>query len=148
VHPPGARYSERGGRTLKKENHPPFTIYFKVLCLKFYFYPSCSTCQSALKYLKEKEKSFDLLDISKSPPSKAELKQMLAYQEGKIRSLFNTSGMQYRELDMKNKLPGMSEYEALVLLSKNGMLVKRPFLIGKDFGLLGFKKDFWDVVLL
>lgn len=115
--------------------------------MKFYFYPSCSSCKAALKYLKEIEKSSNIIDISKFPPSKSEVKQMLSYQDGNIKSLFNTSGIQYRELDMKNKLSVLSEDEVIELLTNNGMLVKRPFLIASDFGLLGFKKDIWDHVL-
>ncbi len=115
--------------------------------MKLYSYPPCSTCKSVLKYLSGKKAKFDLVDISKNPPSKTELKKMLFFKDGNLRALFNTSGILYRELGMKDKLAEMSEEEAFLLLSKNGMLVKRPFLITKDFGLLGFKKDEWDTVL-
>ena len=85
------------------------------------------------------------MDISQSPPSAAELKQMLASYEGDRRKLFNTSGMQYRELQLKDKLPQMSDAEAIELLSANGMLIKRPFLLdGSGQGLVGFKEDLWE----
>ena len=111
--------------------------------MKIYQYPKCSTCRKAIKFLNEKKVAFDVCDISQEQPSMAELKQMLISQ-GEIKKLFNVSGMQYRELDMKNKLPSLSEDEALAILSNNGMLIKRPFLIGEGIALVGFKESIWQ----
>ncbi len=114
--------------------------------MKLYQYPKCSTCRKAVKFLKDNAVDVELLDITLTPPSLEELKQMLQAQ-GDKKKLFNTSGMQYRELDMKNKLPSMSESDALELLAVNGMLIKRPFLIGDNIALVGFKEDIWQVAL-
>ena len=123
-------------------NDPYLTIIFIKNLMKLYQYPKCSTCRKAIKFLNEKNISFDLIDISQQQPNMAELQQMLKSQ-GELKKLFNTSGMQYRELDMKNKLPSLSEDEALLLLANNGMLIKRPFLIGGLVGLVGFKESIW-----
>ena len=114
--------------------------------MKLYLYNGCSTCKATLKYLKENEINVESIDISTTPPSLKELQKMLVLKKGQLKSLFNTSGLQYRELDMKNKLPTLGQDEAIELLSKNGMLIKRPFLLGKDFGVVGFKKEDWDGV--
>ena len=111
--------------------------------MKVYQYPKCSTCRKAIKFLNEKEIAFDVFDISQQQPSMAELKQMLISQ-GEIKKLFNISGMQYRELDMKNKLPTLTEDKALAILNNNGMLIKRPFLVGEGVALLGFKESIWQ----
>lgn len=87
-------------------------------------------------------------DITKETPSIIELKKMLAFQENAIKKLFNTSGLLYKEMDLKNKLPHLDQDQALQLLASNGMLIKRPFLIGKDFGLVGFKESIWEKTLL
>ncbi len=111
--------------------------------LRVYEYSNCSTCKSALKFLEKKKIAFEAIPIVDQPPTVAELKKMLAFYDGKIGKLFNTSGVQYREMKLGEKLPTMSESEALTLLSKNGKLVKRPFLLGSDVGLVGFKEDEW-----
>jgi len=111
--------------------------------MKFYQYKKCSTCVKAKKFLEANEVEFKEIDITSKPPMKKELKQMLAFYDGNIRKLFNTSGMIYRELSLKDKLPTMSEKEAIDLLSSNGKLVKRPFLLGDNFGQVGFKEDEW-----
>ena len=97
----------------------------------------------AKKFLEAKKIDFKEIDITMKPPMKKELKQMLSFYDGNIRKLFNTSGMVYRELNLKDKLPAMSEKEAIDLLSSNGKLVKRPFLLGDNFGRVGFKEDEW-----
>ena len=111
--------------------------------LRVYEYSNCSTCKSALKYLMLKKIAFEAIPIVDQPPTVAELKKMLAFYDGKISKLFNTSGVRYRELKLGEKLPSMSESEALTLLSKNGKLVKRPFVLGAGVGLVGFKEDEW-----
>lgn len=111
--------------------------------MKLYQYPNCSTCRKAIKYLDQQGLQYESIDITKQPPTKDELKVMLASYQGEIRKLFNTSGLQYRELNMKEVLPTMSANEAIELLSGNGKLIKRPFLISRDKGIVAFKETLW-----
>ena len=115
--------------------------------MKLYQYPKCSTCVKARKYLEANDVAAHVINIAEQAPSVEELESMLASYDGNIRKLFNTSGMQYRELDMKNRLPEMSTSEALELLAENGMLVKRPFLLQGDSGIVGFKEADWQAFL-
>lgn len=108
-----------------------------------YAYKNCDTCRKALKWLKENQVAHETKAIRETPPTKAELKAALAANGGDLRKLFNTSGGDYRDLGLKDKLPTMSEAEALDLLSKNGNLVKRPFLIGTGVALTGFNEAAW-----
>lgn len=109
-----------------------------------YVHPKCSTCQAALRFLEAKQCVFNQQDIVQSPPNLPELQKMLAYQGGNLKKLFNTSGQLYREMGLSEKLSGLSELESLSLLSQYGMLVKRPFLLTKDFGLVGFNPKTWS----
>jgi len=111
--------------------------------MKLYQYPNCSTCRKAIKLLKAQGMQFESIDITKQPPTKNELNIMLASYSGDIRKLFNTSGLQYRELNMKEKLPNMSNNEAIDLLAGNGKLIKRPFLIKGNQGIVAFKEATW-----
>lgn len=111
--------------------------------LTVYVYQKCSTCRDALKWLDENGTAYQVKAIRETPPSPAELKTALDAFGGDLRKIFNTSGMDYRALGLKDRLPAMSETEAFELLSKNGNLVKRPFLIGQDKVLVGFKVDQW-----
>jgi len=111
--------------------------------MKVYTYKNCTTCKKAVKWLRENDIEFEELPIRTLPPSKAELSDMLGYYADDIRKLFNTSGGDYRAMKLSEKLPKMSTDEALELLASNGNLVKRPFLLGDDFGLVGFKEDEW-----
>lgn len=111
--------------------------------VKFYEYPQCSTCKDALKFLVHNRYAVDKVNIFTNPPSKAELKKMLACLNGNIKALFNTNGHVYQEMGLKEKLPKMTEDEALTLLSKNGKLVKRPFVFHEDKGIVGYKKEDW-----
>lgn len=113
---------------------------------KVYTYRNCDTCRKALKFLKEQGVEFQEVPIREQPPTKAELKRMLEIYSGDLRRLFNTSGMDYKALNMKDKLPTLSADEALTLLSQNGNLVKRPFLLTDKTGLVGFKEDEWAKV--
>jgi Spx/MgsR family transcriptional regulator len=113
------------------------------MTLKVYEYEKCSTCRKALKFLEAAGVAFERVPIVERPPKRAELKAMLAFQGGDVRRLFNTSGQVYRELGLGAKLAAMSAPEALALLEKNGKLVKRPFALGKGFGLVGFREDEW-----
>lgn len=112
-----------------------------------YAYKNCDTCRKALKWLRENRIDHETKAIRETPPTKDELKAALAANGGDLRKLFNTSGGDYRELGLKDRLPTMSEAEALDLLSKNGNLVKRPFLIGKDVALTGFSESVWSEAL-
>lgn len=112
--------------------------------MKIYSYKGCGTCRNALKYLDGKNVKYELLPIREQPPTVAELKKMLGYYKGELKRLFNTSGLDYKALNIKEKLPKMSVQEALTLLSKNGNLVKRPFVLTSNGGLVGFKPEEWD----
>ena len=111
--------------------------------IRIYRYQKCSTCQKALKWLDERGVNYDLREIKETPPSDQDLEAMLAAQDGGMRKLFNTSGMDYREMGLKDKVPTLSKAEAFALLQRNGMLVKRPFLIGDGKALLGFREKEW-----
>ena len=115
--------------------------------LKVYEYKTCSTCQKALKFLDQRKLKYERIPIVDQPPSVAELKRMLAFlkaEDGTFKNLFNTSGVQYRELGLAQKTKdGMTEAEALKLLSQNGKLIKRPFAISENFGTVGFKEEQW-----
>ncbi|TGK07148.1 arsenate reductase family protein [Leptospira semungkisensis] len=115
--------------------------------LKVYEYKNCSTCRNALKYLESKKIEFEKKAIRETPPTKAELKKMLGYLDGDSKRLFNTSGGDYKELGLKDKLAKMSLDEQFELLSQNGNLVKRPFVLGEGFGLIGFKEEEWKTAL-
>ena len=110
----------------------------------FLEYPKCSTCQKAKKWLEEHQVAFDDRHIVEQNPTKEELAQWY-HKSGLVpKRFFNTSGMLYKELALKDKLPQMSEEEQLALLATNGMLVKRPLVIGEDFVLVGFKEKEWE----
>jgi len=116
--------------------------------LKFYAYKNCDTCRKAIKYLDEKGVGYELIPIREQPPTKAELETMLANHDGNIRKLFNTSGGDYKDLNLKEKLPNMTDAEAIDLLSKNGNLVKRPFAIKAKTGVVGFNESAWGDLFL
>jgi arsenate reductase (glutaredoxin) len=121
------------------------------MAIKVFEYKSCSTCQKALKYLEAKKIKFERIPIVEQPPTATELKRMLGYlleSGGTFKNLFNTSGVQYRELGISEKIKkGMSEDEAIQLLSKNGKLIKRPFLLTAHSGTVGFKPEAWAKLL-
>jgi len=108
-----------------------------------YLHRKCSTCQAALEFLAGKKLEVEIIDITQKAPSVEELQKMLAFQNGNVKKLLNTSGLLYREMNLSQKIPEMPESEVLDLLSRHGMLVKRPFLLGEHFGLLGFKEVGW-----
>ena len=109
-----------------------------VLC-----YPKCTTCQKALKWLDENGVSYEMRNIKEDNPSFEELSEWYKISGLPLKSFFNTSGLLYKSLSLKDKLPSMSEQEQLSLLSTDGMLVKSPLLIGNDFVLTGFKEAQW-----
>ena len=112
--------------------------------LKVYAYKNCDTCRKAKKFLKAKRIDHELIPIREQPPTESELKRMLACYKGDIRKLFNNSGGDYKSMNMKEKLPGMSNSEAIDLLSKNGNLIKRPFALLGKIGTVGFNKTIWE----
>ncbi len=106
-------------------------------------YPKCSTCAKAEKWLAEKGVSYDYRDIKLNNPKIEELEKWYGDSGLDIKKFFNTSGLLYKDLKLKDKLPQMATEEKLALLSSDGMLVKRPILIGDDFVLVGFKEKDW-----
>ena len=115
--------------------------------LKFICYPKCTTCQRAKKWLDDNKIEYELRDIKQDNPTYEELEGWYNKSGLPIKKFFNTSGLLYKSLDLKNKLPEMSEDEMLKLLATDGMLVKRPLLIGDDFVLIGFKEVEWKSYL-
>ena len=111
--------------------------------IKFICYPKCTTCQKAKKWLDEKGINYELRDIKLNSPTETELKEWHKASALPLKKFFNTSGLLYKSLDLKNKLPEMTEPEMFKLLATDGMLVKRPLLIGDDFVLVGFKEAEW-----
>lgn len=117
--------------------------------LTVYTYANCDTCRRATKWLRAHELAFVEKPIRETPPSPAELRTMLAAQSGQLRKLFNTSGVDYREQKLGEKLPGLTEAAALTLLAGNGNLVKRPFLLGPHgVAQVGFDEAAWSTALL
>ena len=111
--------------------------------LKFICYPKCTTCQRAKKWLDDNKQEYELRDIKLDNPTFGELTEWYNKSGLPLKKFFNTSGLLYKSLDLKNKLPEMSEDDMLKLLATDGMLVKRPLLIGDDFVLVGFKGAEW-----
>ncbi len=107
--------------------------------MKLYSYNKCGTCRKAIKYLEGKNIKFELIDITETPPSKQILKSGVKVKG--LQKLFNTSGVQYRELKIKDKIKTMTEAEALDLLASNGRLIKRPVAVDKDKITVGFDPD-------
>lgn len=113
----------------------------------FLCYPKCSTCQKAKKWLDERTIDYTERHIVSNNPSVDELREWYQRSGVPLKKFFNTSGLLYKEMQLKDKLAAMSEEEQLKLLATNGMLVKRPMVIDENFILLGFKEDEWIKVL-
>ena len=111
--------------------------------LKFICYPKCTTCQKAKKWLDDNGIEYELRDIKTDNPTADELALWHEKSDLQLRKFFNTSGLLYKSMELKDKLPGMSEAEMLNLLATDGMLVKRPLLVGEGFVLVGFKEANW-----
>ena len=107
-------------------------------------YPKCSTCKKAIAFLEKHNLVFATRNIKEDTPSKDELQKIISLSNLDIDKFFNTSGLVYRELNLKEKLKDMSFEEKLTLLSSNGMLIKRPLLVTDDFVLVGFKEKEWE----
>ena len=112
--------------------------------LKFICYPKCTTCQKAKNWLDNNKIDYELRDIKLNNPTLEELTEWYNKCGLPIKKFFNTSGLLYKSLDLKNKLPEMTEDDMLKLLATDGMLVKRPLLISDDFVLVGFKVTEWE----
>ena len=116
--------------------------------MQFICYPKCSTCQKARKWLEVNHLEFTERHIVEENPSYEELKEWYAESGLPLKKFFNTSGMLYKEMQLKDKLPTMSEEEQLKLLATNGMLVKRPLIVNGNIILTGFKGAEWEKALL
>lgn len=111
--------------------------------IQFICYPKCTTCQKAKKWLDDNKIEYTLRDIKTENPSYEELKEWYENSNLELKKFFNTSGLIYKSMELKNKLPDMTEDEQLKLLSTDGMLVKRPIVVGENFVLTGFKEKDW-----
>ena len=111
--------------------------------IEFICYPKCTTCQKAQKWLDDNKIKYKLRDIKEENPSFDELSDWYKASGLPLKKFFNTSGLLYKAMELKDKLPTMSEEEQLKMLSTDGMLVKRPLVIGKGFVLVGFKASEW-----
>ena len=116
--------------------------------MQFICYPKCTTCQKARKWLDANGVAYDERHIKDNNPTADELEAWHKQSGRPLKRFFNTSGLQYKALNLKEKLPAMSEEEQFKLLASDGMLVKRPLLIGDDFVLVGFQEDKWQARLL
>ncbi|MBQ6892762.1 MAG: arsenate reductase family protein [Clostridia bacterium] len=108
--------------------------------MKFICYPQCTTCQKAKKWLDDNKIEYEFRDIKEDNPTLDELTDWYRLSGLPLKRFFNTSGLLYKSLKLKDKLPTMSEEEQLKLLATNGMLVKRPLVIGEEFVLVGFRE--------
>ena len=113
----------------------------------FLCYPKCTTCQKARKWLDDNKIEYEFRDIKLDHPTLDDLTEWHKKSGLPLKKFFNTSGLLYKSLDLKNKLPTMSEDEMLALLASDGMLVKRPLVIGEDFVFVGFKENEWGMNL-
>ena len=115
--------------------------------IKFICYPKCTTCQKALKWLDDNKIEYEFRDIKLNNPTLDELTEWHKKSGLPLKKFFNTSGLLYKSLDLKNKLPAMTDDEMLNLLASDGMLVKRPLVIGENFVFVGFKETEWEMKL-
>lgn len=113
----------------------------------FIEYPKCSTCKKAKKWLEENNIDFIDRNIIDETPTDRELTKWIKNSEKDIKKWFNTSGLKYKELNLKDKLPLMSDKEKIELLSSDGMLIKRPILISENNIFIGFREDEWKKIL-
>ncbi len=120
------------------------TLFFYRRYMKLYTYSKCDTCRKAVKWLLEKKIDFEEIPIRERPPSAVEIGRMSEALGGELRRLFNTSGLDYRSMELKDRLPALSAAEVIALLAGNGNLIKRPFLLDGQRGLVGFKPEEWE----
>jgi len=112
--------------------------------IRFICYPKCTTCQKALRWLDDNKIKFEIRDIKEDNPTLEELSSWYKMSGLPLKKFFNTSGLLYKSMELKDKLPTMSDEEQLKLLATDGMLVKRPLVIGEGFVLVGFKESEWS----
>ena len=112
--------------------------------LRVYSYSGCDSCRKAIKLLRGRGAEFENKAIRDTPPTQGDLETMLGYYDGNLRKLFNVSGQDYRAMNLKEKLPSMNDRDAIELLSSNGNLIKRPFVLGEGAGVVGFKLEEWE----
>jgi len=113
------------------------------MSLTLYHHPRCDSCRKAIRLLEEVGVNYEARDLTVTAPSREELLRMLVRVDQRVRRLFNTSGQRYRELGLSGRIDGMSTSACMNLLSREGLLVKRPFLIGGDVALVGFRETEW-----
>jgi arsenate reductase len=118
------------------------------MTITVYHYPNCSTCKKALKWLDQHGVAHQRIDIVQQPPSSAQLAAARTSGSLPLRSLFNTSGQSYRDGNFKERLPKLSEAQALAALAEDGKLIKRPLVLGKGIALAGFDEGAWKATLL
>lgn len=114
--------------------------------MQLWWYPRCSTCRKAKKYLEEKGLTFEVTDLVETPPDKDQLERYWKASGLELKKFFNTSGVLYREMKLKERLPVMSDDEKLELLASEGKLIKRPLLVHDGGVLVGFKEAEWDAL--
>ena len=112
--------------------------------IRFICYPKCTTCQKAKKWLDDNKIEYEIRDIKEDNPNLDELTDWYKMSGLPLKKFFNTSGLLYKSMELKDKLPSMSDEGRLKLLATDGMLVKRPLVIGEDFVLVGFKESEWS----
>lgn len=122
-------------------------MYNRGVALTVYHYPNCSTCKKAIAWLKAKKIDHTLVDIVKSPPSAAQLKNAQKSAGVPMKKMFNTSGASYRDGKFGEKLPGMTDAQAIAALAKDGKLIKRPLAVGDGVALVGFDETAWRSAL-
>lgn len=115
--------------------------------IQFICYPKCSTCQKAQKWLSDKQIEYNIRDIKQDRPTAFELSEWHFKSGLSLKKFFNTSGLLYKSMDLKTKIPAMSDEQMLDLLASDGMLVKRPLLVGERFVLVGFREAEWESAL-
>ena len=115
--------------------------------IEFICYPKCTTCQKAKRWLEDNKIEYKLRDMKEDNPSYEELSNWYKMSGHNLKKFFNTSGLLYKSMKLKDKLPSMSEEAQLKLLSTDGMIVKRPLVIGEDFVLVGFKESEWNMCM-
>lgn len=113
----------------------------------FIGYPKCSTCKNAEKWLQNNNIEYERRNIKEEIPSEKELEKWISMSKKEIKSFFNTSGLKYKELNLKEKLGEMSDKEKIALLASDGMLIKRPVLISSKHILIGFKEENWKEIM-
>lgn len=118
-----------------------------MIMIKVYCYSKCSTCKKALKWLDDRGVAYEKIDLKENNPGEAELREYHAKSGLPLKRFFNTSGMIYRDMELSQKLPSMSDDEQFALLASDGMLVKRPLLVKDDTVLTGFKEKEWEAII-